>query len=114
MREFERVILQKMKDYAVQTVQFKGEMDFAEFSNDPKTIAACVFNLGQIGELVGKLDDDFIKENGQIPWRKIKGMRNKIIHDYEGVLLNIVWDVIVDYLPELIVDIDKILPIVNG
>jgi len=109
MREFERVILQKMKDYAVQTVQFKGEMDFAEFSNDPKTIAACVFNLGQIGELVGKLDDDFIKENGQIPWRKIKGMRNRIIHDYDGIKLSIIWDVLTEFLPELIKNIEGLI-----
>ena len=97
-----------MKAYAEQAIQFKGNMAFEEFSNDLKTISACVFNLSQIGESVGRLDTEFIERNNQIPWRKIKGMRNRIVHDYEGIQLNIVWDVLVDFLPELIKNIDKL------
>lgn len=108
MKEHERAILQKMKAYAEQAMQFHSNMTFENFSNDPKTISACVFNLSQIGELVSRLDVEFVEMNSQIPWRKIKGMRNKIVHDYEGIQLNIVWDVLVDFLPELIESIGKI------
>jgi uncharacterized protein with HEPN domain len=107
MREHEKVILDKIKLYATQAVEFKGDTDFITFSNDTKTIAACVHNLSQIGELVGRLDDDFIESNQKIPWRKMRGMRNRIVHDYEGIKLNIVWDVLQDFLPELIRDIDE-------
>jgi len=55
MKEHEKIILEKIKTYAVEAVQFKGEMTFAEFSEDAKTIAACVLNLSQIGELAGRL-----------------------------------------------------------
>ena len=79
------------------------------FSNDIKTISACVFQLSQIGELAGKLDSDFVEQTSHIPWRKIKNMRNKIIHDYEGVQLNIVWDVLTEFLLELIENIDGLL-----
>ena len=51
MKEHEKIILEKIKTYAVQAVQFKNDMNFAEFSEDAKTIAACVLNLSQIGEL---------------------------------------------------------------
>lgn len=105
----EKAILEKLKDYASQAIQFKGDMTFEEFSNDLKTISACVFSLSQIGELVSRLDVEFVEANNQIPWRKIKGMRNRIVHDYEGIQLNIVWDVLVDFLPELIKSINKIL-----
>ncbi|MCR6544497.1 DUF86 domain-containing protein [Dehalobacterium formicoaceticum] len=105
----EKAILEKLKDYASQAIQFKGDMTFEEFSNDLKTISACVFSLSQIGELVSRLDVEFVEANSQIPWRKIKGMRNRIVHDYEGIQLNIVWDVLVDFLPELIKSINKIL-----
>ncbi|MEN3002945.1 HepT-like ribonuclease domain-containing protein [Dehalobacterium formicoaceticum] len=105
----EKAILEKLKDYASQAIQFKDDMTFEEFSNDLKTISACVFSLSQIGELVSRLDVEFVEANNQIPWRKIKGMRNRIVHDYEGIQLNIVWDVLVDFLPELIKSINKIL-----
>ena len=108
MKEHEKAILDKVRAYAAQAIQFKAEMEFAEFSADAKTIAACVLNLSQIGELVGRLDDEFLEANDQIPWRKIKGMRNRIVHDYEGIRLNIVWDVLIDFLPVLIENIDKL------
>ena len=108
MSEYEKII-DKIKFYAVQTLQFKGCMDFSEFSNDAKTIAACVFNLSQIGELAGKLDNEFVGNTSHIPWRKIRGMRNRIVHDYEGLRLNIIWDVLVDFLPELIDNIDELV-----
>jgi uncharacterized protein with HEPN domain len=54
------------------------------------------------------LDDEFIEANAKIPWRKIKGMRNKIAHDYEGIQLNIIWDVLEDFLPTLIESIEQL------
>ncbi|NLB41957.1 MAG: DUF86 domain-containing protein [Clostridiales bacterium] len=108
MKEHEKVILEKMKLYAEQAIQFKGDMTFEEFSNDLKTISACIFNLSQIGALVSRLDDRFIDANSQIPWRSIKGMRNRIVHDYEGIQLNIIWDVLEDFLPQLIQSISEI------
>jgi len=98
-----------LKTYAVQAIQFKGDMDFSEFSVDVKTISACVFHLSQIGELAGRLGSDFIESTDHIPWRKIRGMRNRIVHDYEGIQLNIVWDVLVDFLPGLVESIGKLL-----
>ena len=46
---------------------------------------ACVFNLSQIGELVRYLDRDFIEQHSDVPWAQMRGLRNRIIHDYEGV-----------------------------
>ena len=108
MKEHEKVILEKMKLYAEQAIQFKGDMTFEEFSNDLKTISACIFNLSQIGELVSRLDDRFIDANSQIPWRSIKGMRNRIAHDYQGIRLNIIWDVLENFLPHLTQSISEI------
>ena len=109
MKEYEKNTIKKMKAYAEQIIQFKANMDFESFSKDDKTISACVFNMSQLGELAGRLDDDFIKIHSHIPWHKIMGMRNRIVHDYEGIKLNIIWDVIIDSLPEFIENINTII-----
>ncbi|MCL2796538.1 MAG: DUF86 domain-containing protein [Firmicutes bacterium] len=106
MKECE--VIAKMKTYAVQATQFIADIDFSQFSKDAKTTNACVFNLSQIGELVTKLSEKFIKDNSEIPWRKIKDMRNRIVHDYEGVHLNIVWEVLTEFLPELITNLERL------
>ena len=106
MKEHERVVIQKIKAYAIQATQFKGDMTYEEFAQDAKTIAACTLNLSQIGELAGRLDDGFMETHAHIPWRKIKGMRNRIVHDYDGLRMNIVWDVLTGFLPELITKLD--------
>jgi uncharacterized protein with HEPN domain len=109
MKKHEIIILKKMKMYAMQAIEFKGDIDFSDFLNDFKTISACVFSLSQIGELVGKIDNEFISSQDQKKKKKIKGMRNKIVHDYEGIQYNIVWNVLTDFLPKLIEDIDKLI-----
>ena len=109
MKEHEITILKKTKAYAEQAIEFKGELTFEEFSKDSKTVAACALNLSQIGELAGRLDESFIEAYDEIPWKKIRGMRNRIIHDYEGLRLSIVWDVLDEFLPKLIRDMQKAL-----
>ncbi len=70
---------------------------------------ACVFNLGQIGEAVTKLDDDFLAANVNIPWRQMKGLRNRIVHDYDGVNPVLVWEIIQNDLPVLKEKLEKII-----
>jgi uncharacterized protein with HEPN domain len=59
------------------------------------------FNVLQIGELSrNALNDDFKDAHPEIPWRQMYGLRNRIVHDYEGVRLKIVWDTITqDFKP---------------
>ncbi|MDE6601413.1 MAG: DUF86 domain-containing protein [Lachnospiraceae bacterium] len=63
----------------------------------------------QIGELVGRLSDEFLEENEQIPWRAIKGMRNLHAHDYERVDLDIVWNTLTEDIPDLLSRLRTIL-----
>lgn len=48
-----------------------------------------------------KLDEEFEENNPQIPWRQLYGLRNRIVHDYEGVNLKLVWEIIECDLPGL-------------
>ena len=60
-----------------------------------------MFNLSQLGELCHVADDAFTVAHPEIPWREMYGLRNRIVHDYEGVNLMLVWEIITEDLPEL-------------
>ncbi len=75
-------------------------MDQKQFAENPLVVDACVFNLSQIGELVAKVTDDFEKSNTDIPWRQLYGLRNRIVHEYEGVNLDLVWQIVNDDIPD--------------
>ena len=71
---------------------------------------ACIFNLLQIGELskLG-LDEGFVVSYPHIPWRQMYGMRNRLVHDYEGIRLQIVWETISTDFPSLKTSLEAIL-----
>ena len=79
------------------------------FSADSKLVEACVFNLSQLGELCKVADDSFTAAHPEIPWREMYGLRNRIVHDYEGVNLKLVWEIIQGDLPELEEALKKLL-----
>ena len=62
---------------------------------------AIIRNFEVIGEVSKRLSEEFKKRNAQVPWRSISGLRNVLIHDYLGVDLNAVWQVIENDLPGL-------------
>ena len=63
-----------------------------------------MFRLIQISENSDKLTDDFKLYNSTIPWRAIKGLRNRIVHEYGNVDMSVVYDTIKNDLPQLLDD----------
>jgi uncharacterized protein with HEPN domain len=72
-----------------------------EFFKDAKTQDAVIRNVEIIGQAVKGVDQDTRALDPTIPWRRIAGMRDKLIHDYFGVDLSLVWDVVERELPGL-------------
>ncbi|MAG07324.1 hypothetical protein CMI46_00735 [Candidatus Pacearchaeota archaeon] len=70
---------------------------------------ATIRRLEIIGEAVKNLPSDFKNKYSDVPWNKIAGMRDKLMHHYFGVDLVIVWNVVEDDLPKLKKDIKQIL-----
>jgi len=83
-------------------------IDFKKFLGDAKTQDAVVRNLEIIGEAAKNLSAAFKKDHTEIPWKKISGMRDRLIHHYFGVNLDIVWSIVRDDLPALITEINRI------
>lgn len=96
-----RVIISKILIYIEKILRYSNKMSYEDFIKNELVVEACVFNLSQIGELANKLDLDYKKKYSNISWNQIYGLRNRIVHDYEGVNLKLVWEIIRYDLPEL-------------
>jgi uncharacterized protein with HEPN domain len=76
-----------------------------DFLQDKRTQQAVILNLILIGEEATKLlkdDEVFADQHSQVPWRSMKGMRNRIAHGYFEINLETVWETIQSALPSLI------------
>ena len=82
---------------------------FETFCNDDKTIDATVFAISQIGELVKNISNETMNKYNNIEWNMIKGLRNRIVHDYEGISLKSIWYVVSNDIIELKENIETIL-----
>jgi uncharacterized protein with HEPN domain len=78
-----------------------GNLNYSEFLKDSKTQDAIIRNIEIIGEAVGRLSNELKDKYPEIPWNNIKGTRNRLIHDYSGVNLDILWNIVKDDLPDL-------------
>ena len=103
-------ILRKVIRYAGKIIGYtKNTESYDLFKQDMVLVEACVFNLIQIGELSNRLDPAYKNMHPEIPWRSITSLRNRIVHDYEGVNFSLIWDIIQDDLPELIDSLNKLM-----
>jgi uncharacterized protein with HEPN domain len=81
--------------------EFTADMDFEDFKADIKTQDAVVRNLEIIGEASGRLPEKVHLAAPEIEWRKIVGIRNILAHEYFGISLPIIWDIVQNKLEEL-------------
>ncbi|MDD3416818.1 MAG: DUF86 domain-containing protein [Lachnospiraceae bacterium] len=105
----DRIILQKISTYIDDVAQYVDEFSFEKFKTDKKTLSACAFSVSQIGELAKEISEETQKLYADIPWKSIRGMRNKIVHDYENIDLAVLWGTVTKSLPELSRQIDSVL-----
>lgn len=82
-------------------LEFTAGMTVEAFCSDKKTSNAVIRSLEVIGEATKHIPDEFRRKYPQIPWTKMAGMRDVLIHDYMGVDLITVWKVANERLPEL-------------
>lgn len=108
MKSKENIAFMKMIEYIDKATKYTKGYTFEEFCNDEKTIDATVFSISQIGELVKNISKETMQKYSFIEWNMIKGLRNRIVHDYEGISLKSIWYVLNHDIIQLKQDIQKI------
>lgn len=103
-----RLLLQDMLESASKIITYTDGMDFDAFLSDEKTIDAVVRNFEIIGEAANRIDFDFKLAHPEIEWNRIRGLRNRIVHDYFGIDHQIVWSIIENDLKTLISQLNSI------
>jgi uncharacterized protein with HEPN domain len=99
--------LEDMADATERVAEFIEGLTYEEFLEDTKTAFAVIRAIEVLGEAAKNIPDTVRKRYPRIPWREIAGMRDKLVHHYFGVNLEVVWKTAVQDLPAL-------LPVVRG
>lgn len=87
---------------------FIESMTYNVFIEDKKTVNAVIRSLEIIGEAAKSIPDDIKNKYINIPWKEMAGMRDKLIHQYFGVDLSIVWNVITEEIPSIEPELEKL------
>jgi len=96
-------------DSIIEIEKFVKGLDYSNFKTDRKTILAVIRDIEVIGEAAKNISRAIRKNYPEIPWKDIVGMRDKLIHGYFGIDLEILWETLQQDLPQLKIHILKLI-----
>jgi uncharacterized protein with HEPN domain len=103
-----------MLDMAKKAVSKAAGLSHDAFDADENLRLALTHLIQVIGEAGRRVSPEFSVQHPEIPWQEIVGMRHKVVHDYLGVDEDIVWQVVTEDLPPLVVLLEKVLATAPG
>lgn len=103
------VPLRHMRDAARRAIEIARPLVRASLAEDQVETLALTRLLEVIGEAATRVPEAFRLEHPEIPWREITGTRNRLIHGYDRVDLDILWNIVHDQLPVLLAQLDAAL-----
>ena len=90
-------------------IKYMRDKTWDEFSRDHLLQDGVVRRLEIIGEASGRVSEETQMKYPHLPWMAMKGTRNKIIHEYDSIELDIIWKIVQEDLPTLIDELEKII-----
>ena len=106
--------LHHILDAISEIEKFTKQQSLDDFIDDTMLQSACIRQLEIIGESANNISDDLKSTSEDIEWGEIIGLRHILIHDYFGVDLNIVWDIIQNDIVNLKIRIKSLLDKIDG
>ena len=106
----DKVYLEQTVDCIQKITMYIGEENYDDFLSDSKTQSAVILQLALIGELAKKISIE-TKSKIDLPWKEISGFRDRIIHDYFQIDLEIVWNTTKENIPKMSIEINKFIKI---
>lgn len=106
-RDF-KLLVGDILESAHKILSYTADQTFEEFTEDSKTVDAVIRNFEIIGEAANRLPEDFKDKFPDIDWHRIRGFRNRIVHDYFGIDYSIVWVIKETFLPHMISQLQPI------
>ena len=101
--------LEIMRWFATENIEFNRGKTFNDFQKSSQLNFATVFAIEQISKNSKHVSDNVKNRHPDFPWREIVDIRNVIAHNYDGVYMDLVWDVVQNHLPEMVEKIIDIL-----
>ena len=101
-RRTPELLIEDIIDSGSKILDYTKDLSFEDFLADSKTVDAVIRNFEIIGEAANLLPEEFKEKYPDIDWHRIRGFRNRIVHDYFGIDYTIVWQIRNVFLPETI------------
>ena len=101
MNAADRIRIQHILDAAAEATAFIANLDPEDLAGNRLLLLALVKEIEIVGEAATQISEELRASSPQIPWAKIKGMRNRLIHAYSDVNVQLIWNTVVSDLPEL-------------
>jgi len=95
------LLIEDMRAALDKIARYTAGLERAAFIADEKTVDAVVRNLEIVGEASKQIPEDFKALHPLLPWTQMAGLRNRIVHDYAGLDLELIWDIVRNSLPTL-------------
>jgi uncharacterized protein with HEPN domain len=104
------VRVRHMRDHAQEAIELLGERSADELKSDRTVQLALVQLIEIVGEAASRVDAEIRTAHFNVPWQLAAGMRHRLIHGYDLIEYEIVYDTVKVDLPALVVQLDEILP----
>jgi uncharacterized protein with HEPN domain len=100
--------IQDILSSILEGLEFVKGLSYEDFQEDKKTLYAVIRTIEVMGEAAKNLPISIQKKYPEIPWKEIRGMRNKLIHEYFGVDTGVIWKTVQEDFPLLKKQIKKV------
>ncbi|MDI9348521.1 MAG: DUF86 domain-containing protein [Candidatus Symbiobacter sp.] len=104
----DQIRLSQMIDFAEKSQNFAKGRTREDFENDAMFRYALIYIIQTLGEAASKISRETRDSNQQIPWRNMTATRNILVHEFDGIDNDVVWQVIADKIPELLVQLKQV------